>query len=91
MNRKEQICGPYRFRPGTGPDEARADATGRVTVYNAELPVGEELPYFLERTRPPFWATSMTQESWNQQSGPLIRLLLAPWRNDYGNGLYPAK
>ena len=55
-----------------------------MTVYNAELKVGEELPYFLERTRPPFWATIMTQESWNEQRGPVIRLLPEPRRNDYG-------
>jgi TIR domain len=88
---KQQIWGPYRFRPGTGPDEARADATGRVTVYAAELPVGEELPYFLERTRPPLWATNMTQESWNQQRGPVIRLLLEPRRNDYGEWRLPCE
>ena len=82
---------PYRFRPGTGPDQARADATGRVTIYDAELPVGEELPYFLERTRPPYWATSMTQESWNQQCGPVIRLLLEPWRSDYGEWRLPCE
>jgi hypothetical protein len=88
---KEQIWGPYRFRPGTGPDEARADDTGRVTVYDAELPIGEGLPYFLERTRPPSWATHMTQESWNEHRGPLIRLLLEPWRNDYGKWSLPCE
>jgi hypothetical protein len=88
---KEQIWGPYRFRPGTGPDEARADATGRITVYDAELPVGEELPYLLERTRPPFWATSMTHESWKEQRGPVIRLLLEPWRDDYGEWRLPCE
>ena len=88
---KEQIWGPYRFGPGTGPDEAQADVTGRVTDYAAELPVGEELRYFLERTRPPFWATSMTQESWNQQRGPVIRLLLEPRRNDYGEWRLPCE
>ena len=88
---KEQIWGPYRFRPGTGPDEARADDSGRVTIYNAELPVGEELPYFLERTRPPFWARSMTQASWNEQRGPVIRLLLEPWRTDFGKWTIPCE
>jgi TIR domain len=88
---KRQIWGPYRFRPGTGPDQARADSTGRVTVYDAELPVGEELPYFLERTRPPFWATSMTQKSWNEQRGPVIRLLLEAWRHDHGKWTLPCE
>lgn len=65
---RAQVWGPNRFRPGTGPDEARADDDGRVTVYDAQLPIGEELPYLLERTRPPTWATSMTQESWNEEA-----------------------
>jgi hypothetical protein len=34
---KAHIWGPYRFTPGTGPDDARADPTGRKTVYDAEL------------------------------------------------------
>jgi TIR domain len=80
---KQQVWGPYRFRPGTGPDRARADDTGRVTVYAAELPVGEELPYFLERTRPPLWAVAMTQANWNEQRGPVIRLLIEPWRDTW--------
>jgi hypothetical protein len=88
---KEQVWGPYRFRPGTGPDEARADSTGRVTAYDAELPIGEELPYFLERTRPPFWATSMSQEQWNAQRGPVIRLGLEAWHNDHGRWTLPCE
>lgn len=79
---KQQIWGPYRFRPGTGPDEARADDTGRVTVYDADLPIGEELPYFLERTRPPTWATSMSQQQWNEQRGPVIRIVLEARHNE---------
>jgi len=27
----------YRFTPGTGPDDARADSNGRETVYDASL------------------------------------------------------
>jgi hypothetical protein len=34
---QRQIWGPYRFTPGTGPDDARADSNGRETVYNASL------------------------------------------------------
>jgi hypothetical protein len=33
------------FTAGTGPDQARADGTGRVTEYDQALPVGEELQY----------------------------------------------
>lgn len=88
---KEQIWGPYRFRPGTGPDEARADDTGRVTVYDAELPIGEELPYFLERTRSPSWATSMTQEQWNERRGPVIRLGLEAWHSQHGRWTLPCE
>jgi hypothetical protein len=41
---KAHVWGPHRFRPGTGPNEARADNDGRVTAYEPELPIGEELP-----------------------------------------------
>jgi hypothetical protein len=88
---KAQVWGPYRFRPGTGPDEARADDGGRVTVYRAELPIGEELPYFLERTRPPLWARSMSQEQWNEQRGPVIRIALEAWHNDHGRWILPCE
>jgi hypothetical protein len=85
------VWGPYRFRPGTGPDDARADDDGRVTIYDAELPIGEELPYFLERTRPPTWATSMSQEQWNEQRGPVIRMALEAWHNDHGRWILPCE
>jgi len=88
---KAQIWGPYRFRPGTGPDESRADDDGRVTVYDAELPIGEELPYFLERTRPPTWARHMTQERWNEQRGPVIRIAVEAWHNDHGRWTLPCE
>lgn len=48
-----QVWGPFRFRPHSGPDDARADEDGRVTVYAHELPVGEELQFLLEPTMPP--------------------------------------
>jgi hypothetical protein len=88
---KAHVWGPYRFRPGTGPDESRADDDGRVTAYEAELPIGEELPYLLERTRPPAWATSMTQEKWNEQRGPVIRIVLEASHNDHGWWILPCE
>jgi hypothetical protein len=88
---KAQVWGPYRFRPGTGPDESRADNDGRVTAYEAELPIGEELPYLLERTRPPTWAKSMTQEQWNEQRGPVIRIVLEAWHDDHGQWTLPCE
>jgi hypothetical protein len=88
---KAQVWGPYRFGPGTGPDEFLADADGRVTAYEAELPIGEELPYFLERTRPPTWATSMTQEQWNEQRGPVIRIVLEAGHADHGRWILPCE
>jgi hypothetical protein len=56
-----QIWGPYRFIPGTGPgaDPVRsvpgADPTGCATPTSG-LPVGEELPFYLEPTQPPSWS-----------------------------------
>jgi len=88
---KAQVWGPYQFRPGTGPDEARADENGRVTVYDAQLPIGEELPYLLERTRPPAWARHMTQQQWNEQRGPVIRIALEAWHQENGRWVLPCE
>lgn len=88
---KAHVWGPYRFRPGIGPDGARADDDGRVTAYSSELPIGEELPYLLERTRPPAWAAHMTQEQWNGQRGPVIRIVLEAWHSDHGKWVLPCE
>lgn len=70
---REQIWGPFHFTPNTGPDQARADATGRTTVYDHELPVGEELPFQLEPTWPPPWS-QMNSDDWKRQRGQTVRL-----------------
>lgn len=96
----QQVWGPYRFSPGVGTDDARADSEGRATVYNAAMPVGEELPFQLEPTRPPSYATSTSPEQWRQERGSLIRLAFeaentgsSPWRLaceiDIGDGTHP--
>ena len=75
-----QIWGPYRFIPGTGPgaDSVRgipgADPTGRTTPTGG-LPVGEELPFFLEPTFPPSWS-QQPQDHWLTESAPVVRLRL---------------
>jgi hypothetical protein len=80
------IWGPKRFTPGTGPgaDPARgvpgADATGRTTP-TAGLPVGESLPFFLEPTRPPGWATGRTSEGWWRDRGTVLRLIFLCRKN----------
>jgi hypothetical protein len=75
-----QIWGPYRFIPHTGPgaDPVRgipgADGTGRTTPTRG-MPVGEELPFFLEPTRPPSWS-SQPQENRQKERGTVVRLRL---------------
>lgn len=75
-----QIWGPRRFIPGTGPgaDPVRgipgADQTGRATPTGG-MPVGEELPFFLEPTRPPAWS-QQPQENWLKERGTVVRLRL---------------
>lgn len=72
---KEQIWGPYRFTPATGPGEkARADGTGRVTPYESLLLLGEELLFQLEPTTPPSWSIGTSQDQWRQDRGEAIRL-----------------
>jgi hypothetical protein len=88
---KDHIWGPYMFTPGTGPDEARADRTGRVTAYEASLPVGEELPFQLDKTRPGSWMGNMSQEDWQRQRGTVIRLALEATHNEHGSWTLPCE
>lgn len=88
---KNHIWGPYMFTPGTGPDEARADGTGRVTAYEASLPVGEELPFQLEQTRPGSWMGNMSQEDWQRQRGTVIRLAIDATHNEHGTWTLPCE
>jgi hypothetical protein len=88
---KAHIWGPYRFRPGTGPDEGRADETGRVTPYEEHsLPVGEELLYLLEPTWAPRWS-SWSPEDWRRQIGDVIRLTIEARRRVYGTWTLPCE
>jgi hypothetical protein len=81
---KRQIWGSYRFTPGTGPDDARADATGRETAYEGVLPVGEALVYQLEPNPPPPWS-KWTPEEWKRQQGTVLRLALIAERAGLGS------
>jgi hypothetical protein len=82
-----QIWGPYRFIPGTGPgaDSVRgipgADPTGRTTPTGG-MPVGEELPFFLEPTWPPSWS-QQPQENWQKECGTMVRLRLEARRDGW--------
>ena len=82
---KRQIWGSYRFTPHTGPDEARADATGRETVYEGAIPVGEALVYQLEPNPPPSWSTGTSQDAWRQQQGTDLRLAFLAERDGIGS------
>jgi hypothetical protein len=84
---REQIWGRWRFTPHTGPgaDPVKgvpgADATGRTTPTGG-LPVGEELPFFLEPTSPPPWS-HQDLDSWQEQMGPYLRLRLECLRDGH--------
>jgi hypothetical protein len=97
----DQVWGPYRFVPGTGPGVGTrgaegADASGRVTTSEG-LPVGEAHLYALEPT-PPSNAAWDTQQ-WRTEVGTTLRLRIDthksgwdPWvavgelETDYENG-----
>jgi hypothetical protein len=91
----EQIWGRWRFTPGTGPgaDPVRgipgADPTGRITRAGI-LPVGEELPFQLEPTWPPPWS-HQALDSWQQQVGPWLRLLLECYRHGQPPWILPVE
>lgn len=82
---KRHVWAPYRFIPGTGPDDARADETGRETVYQRELPVGEALMYQLELNQPPPWSSGTTQTEWLQQQGTVMRLAFLARNAKFGS------
>jgi hypothetical protein len=84
----EQIWGPYRFVPGTGPgvdggDEILgASRTGRDITVSRRLLVGDPIPLLLEPTRPPAWS-NQTQDDWERQYGQKLRLLVECYREDH--------
>lgn len=88
---KAHIWGPFRFTPGTGPDEARADRTGRTTAYEGVLPIGEELPYQLEHTHPGRWMTGMSPSDWLRQQGSVIRLAFTAEHEEHGTWYLPCE
>jgi hypothetical protein len=88
---KQHIWGPYRFTPGTGPDDAQANSACRETVYDASLPLGEELPYELEHTWPERWMTGTTQPDWLRERGTVIRIAFAAEHNQYGMWYLPCE
>jgi hypothetical protein len=81
---RNQVWAPYRFTPGTGPGEARADVNGREVAYEVPLPAGEELVFQLEPTRPGTWTGGMTQEEWQRQRGNVIRLGITAAHGEHG-------
>jgi hypothetical protein len=80
---KQQIWGPYRFRPGTGPYEARADEFGRSMMCAHALPVGEDLDFTLEATTSPRWST-WTPEQWATDRGSLIKVEIQARHQRFG-------
>jgi hypothetical protein len=86
---KAHVWGPMRFTPGTGTGESRADGTGRVTVYNGELPTGEELLFQLEPTNPPSWAPDGSY--WKREVGTLVRLAFTAEHDEHGTWYLPCE
>ena len=80
---RNQVWAPYRFTPGTGPGDARADRHGREVAYQQPLPAGQELEFQLEPTRPGSWF-GMPPEEWQRQRGNAIRLAIATAHHEHG-------
>ena len=74
---------PYRFTPGAGPGQARADRHGREITYDAPLTAGDELSFQLEPTRPGSW-TGMPPEQWQRQRGSRLRLGITAVHHNHG-------
>jgi hypothetical protein len=85
-----QVWAPYRFTPGTGPGQARADPDGREIACEAPLPAGQELAFQLEPTRPGSWF-ALPQEEWQRQRGNAIRLAITAAHREHGKWHLAAK
>ena len=80
-----QVWGPRRFVPGTGSFSDPvgtgnvADATGRV-MPTSGLPVGEQLEFALEATKPPPWVSWLKDQfadiRWREEVGEHLRIKL---------------
>ncbi|MGH3399547.1 MAG: hypothetical protein ACRDPO_33160 [Streptosporangiaceae bacterium] len=79
---ENQVWAPYRFTPGTGPGQARADRHGREVTHEARLASGDELSFQLEPTRPGSWA-GMPAEQWQRQRGRKLRLGITAVHQDH--------
>jgi hypothetical protein len=76
----DEVWGPLRFVPGTGPGFVAtrsragvADRAGRTTTSAELIPVGEEHKYALEPTSPPD-RTSLSRDLWLGQVGATLKL-----------------
>lgn len=80
-----QVWSPFRFVPGTGPgaNPSRgvpgSDRLGRSTPTSG-LPVGEELPFFLEPSLVPSWSAQTSQE-WANERGSVLKLTFECHKN----------
>jgi len=77
----DQIWGPYRLVPGTGPGANSvggilgASRTGRDVTISRHLTIGDPIPLALQPTLPPPWS-QMTQSQWQRERGHTVRLAL---------------
>lgn len=90
-----QIWGRWRFIPHTGPGAGTllggpgADSTGR-TSPTSGMPVGEELPFFLEPTSSPQWS-QQPLDAWQQEMKPYLRLRLECHRDGQRPWILPCE
>lgn len=82
---EKHIWGPVRFTPGSGPDGALADDTGRETRYEHPLAAGDSLTYVLETTNSPPWSKD-NAATWLDTISLVLKLTItatsvgqAPW------------
>jgi len=81
---RNQVWAPYRFKPGTGPGQARADRHGREVTYQQPLRAGQELAFQLEPTRPGSWF-GRPPEEWQRQRGNAIRFVIISAHHEHGS------
>jgi hypothetical protein len=85
---RRHVWAPLRFVPDSGPDDARADESGRAVTYAHPLASGDSLIYLLEPTSQPRWGT-WNGNGWLAAVGTVLRLSFTMTRSGRGDWTLP--
>ena len=86
----DQIWGPLRFLPGSGPDHARADTDARTFRHTRGLATGVSTTCLMEQTKPPPWL-NWNGTRWRENVGTVLFLSITMHHDGHGTWKLPAE